>query len=91
MDLRITIEDEDGEKLMNGLTIYQDGSDAGGVAKIKHWLKETFHVEQTEDELSQALKVVIKEAIDILDNDLHVSKAQNARTVQILRDTLRCP
>lgn len=69
MDLRITIEDENGDKLLEGLTIYQDGSDAGGVAKIKHWLLQTFAVETPlEDELRELIQTGVEVVEDFLPN-----------------------
>ncbi len=69
MDLRITIKDEDGAVLMDKLTIYQDGSDAAGVARIKYWLINTFIVEgeiRLEDDIE-----VIDNCLQSDDNEAH--------------------
>lgn len=65
MDLRITITDEDDAVLMDRLTIYQDGSDAAGVGRIKHWLVNTFSVEN-EPNIASDLDT-LRDAIDCTD------------------------
>ena len=44
MDIRMVMIDENGD-VLDHLTIYQDGSDSEGVAKIREYLEENFTVE----------------------------------------------
>lgn len=49
MDLRITIEDDNGDEL-DRIVIYQDGSDSEGAAEIRKYLEANYRVENDEED-----------------------------------------
>jgi len=48
MDIRVVMIDENDD-IMDDLSIYQDGSDSEGVAKIREYLENNFAVESDDD------------------------------------------
>lgn len=83
MDLRITIKDENGDVLLDGMTIYQDGSDAGGVARIKGWLKKTFMVETPEED---ALRELCGRALKYMETPSDFTQEQTRELMGDLAD-----
>ena len=44
MDLRITIHDENGDKLQD-IIVYQDGSDSAGANQIADYIRDNFDID----------------------------------------------
>ena len=72
MDLRINVTDENGDSLLH-TTIYQDGSDAAGVEKIKAFVHANFKVD---DQSTTTVQSAFEEATELYGGGMRAERSR---------------